>query len=35
VPPPDDGDAIWASTRAHERIIEVVDEYEKAKKRMR
>ncbi len=34
VEPPDDGDAIQASTRAYERIIEAVDEYEKAKKRM-
>ncbi len=35
VEPPDDGDAIQASTRAHERIIEAADEYETAKKRMR
>ncbi len=34
VEPPDDGDAIQASTRAYERIIEAVDEYEKANKRM-
>ncbi|MFQ5464065.1 MAG: DUF2695 domain-containing protein [Phycisphaerae bacterium] len=34
VEPPDDGDAIQASTRAYERIIEAVDEYENAKKRM-
>ncbi len=34
VEPPDDGDAIDASARAYRRIIETVDEYEKAKKRM-
>ncbi len=35
VEPPDDGDALQASTRAYERIIEAVDEYEEARKRMR
>jgi len=35
VEPPDDGDAIQASTRAYERIIEAVDEYENTKRRMR
>ena len=34
VEPPDDGDAILASTRAYERIIESVDAYWKARKRM-
>ncbi len=34
VEPPDDGDAIQASTRAYGRIIEAVDEYEKAKRGM-
>ena len=34
VAPPDDGDAVQASTRAYERIIESVDEYENTKSRM-
>jgi hypothetical protein len=35
VEPPDDGDAIRASTRAYERIIEAAERHQKAKKRMR
>jgi hypothetical protein len=35
VEPPDDGDAIEASTRAYERIIEAAERHEKARKRTR
>jgi len=35
VEPPDDGDAIEASTRAYERIIEAAGRRRKARKRMR
>ncbi len=35
VEPPDDGDAIQASTRAYQRIFEAAEEHEKAKQRMR
>lgn len=35
VDPPEDGDAIQASTRAYERIIEAAERHEKARKRMR
>ena len=35
VEPPDDGDAIEASTRAYERIIEAAERHQKAKKPMR